>query len=526
MKKKKKPLKAKRLLDKGRRSLLRGIFSRTTVIALLLILQVLFLMAAYSWFEQYQAYFRATELILGILAVLYLVNSEMDALSRFTWLLLIMITPLLGVLFLAYTKLDWGYRGLKARLSDLTSLSQSYLPENSIIVNELKQQHGATYNLVRYLKNTREGFPVYKQTKVTYFSSGEAKFAELKKQLLRAKKYIFLEYFIIDEGLMWGEILAILEQKVSEGVEVRVMYDGMIEFSTLSFDYTKRLATLGIKAKAFSSISPFISTYYNYRDHRKIVVIDGEVAFTGGVNLADEYINHIERFGHWKDTAIMLEGKAVDTFVVLFLQMWSITDSNPNFSAYLGQHQTALESDGYVIPYGDSPLDTDKVGENVYIDILNHAHDYVHIMTPYLILDSELEHALKFAAERGVDVKIIMPGIPDKPIPYALAKTYYAPLLKSGVKIYEYTPGFIHAKVFVSDKTKAVVGTINLDYRSLYHHFECATYLYQSTVIKDIDKDFQETLALCRQVSLESLDKEPFSTKMTGHLVKTIAPLL
>ncbi|TWT12457.1 cardiolipin synthase [Streptococcus sp. sy004] len=525
--KNKNKLKTRYLLDKGRRSLLRGIFSRTTVIAILLIIQVLFLMATFSWFNQYQAYFRALEIVLGLAAILYLINSEMDALSRLTWSLLIMLTPLLGVLFLIYTKVDWGYRGLKTRLAELTTMSQPYLSDNIKVTNQLKKEKSTTYNLVKYFQRTRDGFPVYQGTKVTYFPSGEAKFAELKRQLFQAKKYIFLEYFIIDEGLMWGEILAILEKKASEGVEVRVMYDGMIEFSTLSFDYTKRLETLGIKAKAFLGISPFISTYYNYRDHRKIVVIDGKVAFTGGVNLADEYINHIERFGHWKDSAIMLEGKAVDTFTVLFLQMWSITDSNPDFSAYLPRHQEASKKeDGYVIPYGDSPLDSDKIGENVYIDLLNHARDYVYIMTPYLILNSELEHAIKFAAERGVDVRLILPGIPDKQVPYALAKTYYKTLLKSGVKIYEYTPGFVHAKVFVSDHIKAVVGTINLDYRSLYHHFECATYLYKVPAIKQIEQDVQQTLSHCRQVSLENLKEEPLATKLTGYVVKTIAPLL
>ncbi|MGV3537974.1 phospholipase D-like domain-containing protein, partial [Streptococcus agalactiae] len=280
--------------------------------------------------------------------------------------------------------------------------------------------------------------------------------------------------------------LSILEQKVEEGVEVRILYDGMIEITKLSFDYTKRLEKIGIKAKAFSPISPFISTYYNYRDHRKIVVIDGVVGMTGGVNLADEYINHIELFGHWKDSGIMLKGKAVDSFLLLFLQMWSITEEKMLVAPYLGVHDDLVENEGYVIPYGDSPLDTDKVGENVYIDILNHAREYVYIMTPYLILDSELEHAIQFAAERGVDVRIIMPGIPDKPIPYALAKTYYQALIKSGVKIYEYTPGFVHSKIFLSDNTKAVVGTINLDYRSLYHHFECAVYLYKVDAIQDI----------------------------------------
>ncbi|MCC9736033.1 cardiolipin synthase, partial [Streptococcus agalactiae] len=254
---------------------------------------------------------------------------------------------------------------------------------------------------------------------------------------------------------------------------------------------------------AFSPISPFISTYYNYRDHRKIVVIDGVVGMTGGVNLADEYINHIELFGHWKDSGIMLKGKAVDSFLLLFLQMWSITEEKMLVAPYLGVHDDLVENEGYVIPYGDSPLDTDKVGENVYIDILNHAREYVYIMTPYLILDSELEHAIQFAAERGVDVRIIMPGIPDKPIPYALAKTYYQALTKSGVKIYEYTPGFVHSKIFLSDNTKAVVGTINLDYRSLYHHFECAVYLYKVDAIQDIYRDYMDTLNKSRLVSLK-----------------------
>lgn len=325
---------------------------------------------------------------------------------------------------------------------------------------------------------------------------------------------------------MWGEILNILEQKVAEGVEVRVMYDGLIEITKLSTDYAKRLEAVGIKAKAFSPVTPFLSTYYNYRDHRKIAVIDGEVAYTGGVNLADEYINAIDRFGHWKDTAIKLKGDAVDSFLVIFLQLWSTTERELIVEPYLVEHEALPDTSGYVIPYADSPLDRDKVGENVYIDILNHARQYVYIMTPYLILDSELEHAIRFAAERGVDVRIIMPGIPDKPMAYNLAKTYYRQLMNSGVKIYQYTPGFVHAKVFVSDHTKAVVGTINLDYRSLYHHFECATYLYKVDAIKDIYADFLATQEKSELVTVEMLKKRPLRQKIAGSLVKTIAPLL
>ena len=277
----------------------------------------------------------------------------------------------------------------------------------------------------------------------------------------------------------------------------------------------------------FSPATPFASTHYNYRDHRKILVIDGHTAFNGGVNIADEYINEKEKFGHWKDTAVMLKGSAVRNFTLMFLQMWSIDEQNPEFDKYLNADiPKSQKTCGYVMPYGDCPLDDDKVGERVYMDILNRAQRYVHIMTPYLILDGETETALKFAAERGVDVRLILPGIPDKAIAYALAKTYYASLLKSGVKIYEYTPGFVHAKVFVSDDCKAVIGTINLDYRSLYHHFECATFMYKTDCIAEIEKDYQTTLAKCRKATFETLKKEKAVTKLIGGAARVIAPLM
>lgn len=522
----KKKAKVKYLLHKGRRGVLRGIFSRTTVIVLLIILQLGFLFLTYAWMEQYRVWITILEGIFAIAIVLYLVNSKMDAISRMTWLILIMIAPLLGSLFLIYTKLDWGYRGLKQRISYLVDLSAPYLRDDEAILEVLKDNTSTTYHLVQYLERSRGNFPIYNNTRTTYFPTGETFFKRLKEELLLAQKYIFLEFFIIAEGQMWGEILSILEKKVKEGVEVRVLFDGMNELSTLSPDYAVRLQQLGIKAKSFLPISPFISTYYNYRDHRKIVVIDGDVSFTGGVNLADEYINEIDRFGHWKDAGLMLEGEAIDSFLILFLQMWSITEKELIIDPYLSKHIPSLPSDGYVIPYGDSPLDTDKIGENVYIDILNHAKNYVYIMTPYLILDSEMEHALRFAAERGVDIRIIMPGVPDKGIPYALAKTYYKALMTSGVKIYEYQPGFVHSKIFVSDNTKAVVGTINLDYRSLYHHFECATYLYRVSAIAEIVKDFKETQEKSVLVTQEQLKTRPWYQKLVGLLVRTIAPLL
>ena len=266
-------------------------------------------------------------------------------------------------------------------------------------------------------------------------------FAALLEELQKAEKFIFLEYFIIDEGYMWGSILKILADKAAQGVDVRVLYDGMLEISTLPWDYPRRLEKLGIRCKAFAPIQPFLSTHYNYRDHRKILVIDGKVAFTGGVNLADEYINHVEKYGRWKDAAIMLEGEAVRSLTALFLEMWSVL-KEPEFEAFLADPIPVPEhTQGTAAPYGDCPLDGERVGEMVYIDLLNRAREYIHIMTPYLILDGELETALKFAAERGVDVHLILPGIADKKFPNALAKTHYSALLDSGVKISEWMPG-------------------------------------------------------------------------------------
>ena len=353
-------------------------------------------------------------------------------------------------------------------------------------------------------------------------------FDEMLRQLETAKKYIFLEYFIVDEGLMWGRILEVLARKAAQGVDVRVMYDGTCEFSTLPRDYPSRLEALGIQCKVFSPVTPFVSTHYNYRDHRKILVIDGQVGFTGGVNLADEYINHIEKYGRWKDSALMLEGEGVRSMTALFLQMWCIL-CQPEFEQFLSDPiPAAANAKGFVVPYGDCPLDGERVGEMVYMDMLNRARKYVHIITPYLILDGELETALRFAAERGVDVHLILPGKPDKWFVYALAKTHYKALLSSGVKISEWQPGFTHAKIVIADGVEAVAGTINLDYRSLYHHFENAVWMRGTDCIANMEADFQDTLTRCRRVeqTRESIWQGKKLLHLAGILLKFIAPLV
>lgn len=514
-----------RLLKKGQKGLVHAIFSRFGLVLVLLLLQFGALFSLLRWFGQLLPHYLGGTALVTAAMVIYLLNIDMDNSVRITWLVVVALAPVLGVPLFWYTKSELGHNALKRRLLELEGLTSAQLPQDEQAVRQLEAEDPGAASLARYLRGRGGGFPVYRNTETTYFPSGEAKFEEMLRQLETAQHYIFLEYFIVDEGLMWGRVLEVLVRKAAQGVDVRVLYDGMLEISTLPWDYPRRLEKLGIRCKAFAPIQPFLSTHYNYRDHRKILVIDGKVAFTGGVNLADEYINRKERFGHWKDTAILLRGEAVQSFTLMFLQMWNLTEKEPRWDEAL-LPSPPVEAEGYVMPYCDCPLDDYKVGESVYMDILNRAKDYVHIMTPYLILDNEMETALKFAAQRGVDVKLILPGIPDKKAAYALAKSHYQYLTAAGVKLYEYTPGFVHAKIFASDDVKAVVGTINLDYRSLYHHFECAAYLYGGPTVGDVERDFQRTLEQCRRVTPETIRHEKLGYKLGGSLMKLVAPLL
>ena len=517
-----------RLLRKGQKGVIHAIFSRFGLVLILLLLQVGLLFSIFRWFGNLWPHYFGGSVVVTSAMVIYLLNSMMDNSAKITWLVVIALVPVLGVVLFWWTKGEVGHRMLKRRLKQLEQDTREQLPQDAQTLERLKAQESGAASLAYYLRGKGGGFPVYENTAMTYFPSGEAKFAELLRQLDTAEKYIFVEYFIIDEGLFWGRVLEILARKAAEGVDVRVMYDGTCEFSTLPRDYPKRLEALGIQCKVFSPVQPFVSTHYNYRDHRKILVIDGRIGFTGGVNLADEYINHVEKYGRWKDAAIMLEGEAVRSLTALFLEMWSVL-KEPEFEAFLADPIPVPEhTQGTAAPYGDCPLDGERVGEMVYIDLLNRAREYIHIMTPYLILDGELETALKFAAERGVDVHLILPGIADKKFPNALAKTHYSALLDSGVKISEWMPGFVHAKVFVVDDREAVVGTINLDYRSLYHHFENAVWLTNAPCIRDIEGDFQATLEQCRAVenNPKSIWQGRFLFRAVGMLLKVIAPLL
>lgn len=512
---------------KAKKGLLSVVFSRTALIVLLILMQLGLMLVVATILQEYAIYVYGTTTVVQAIVVIYIINERGNPEFSRTWMLLILVFPLFGCLFYIYVKLDLGNQYFKERFAKLQIDTWPYLEQDKEIIRDLRASKPANANLSHYMMH-RLHFPTYRNTKATYFSCGEEKFPALLEQLEKAEKYIFIEYFIVAEGVMWGTILDILKRKAAEGVEVRFMYDGMNGISRLPYNYPKIIRKYGIQCKMFSPIRPVFSTVQNNRDHRKICVIDGKVGFTGGINLADEYINQKERFGYWKDTAIMLEGDAVQSLTILFLQMWNVTETRPeNYKQYLTKQSRELRRElGFVIPYGDSPYDHENVGEEVYFHILNHAKKYVHIMTPYLILDNAMLDTLTRAAKSGIDVKIIMPHIPDKWYAFAVAKTYYRDLIRAGVKIYEFTPGFVHAKVFVSDDDTATVGTINLDYRSLYLHFECSVFLYNNPVVWDVERDFQNTLQQCHRVTMSDVKKISPFMKISGRVLRLIAPLM
>lgn len=530
----------KSIWEIGKRSVLQVVFSRTMLIMVLIVLQFAYIIARmYAYAEHIPILLGGEFLIVAVMMAIIL-NTKENPSVKLSWCFLVGIFPIFGSIVYLVVKYDFGYRVTQKRISITEAESRKYLPNQDQILNELKEKDAQTYHIANYLRKT-SGSLVSQNNEVKYFPIGEEMFEEMIKQLEAATEYIFLEYFMIAHGKMWDTILRILERKAKEGVDVRLLYDGSCSVYLLPYKYPERIEKMGIKCQMFAPPIPFLSTHYNNRDHRKIMVIDGRVAFTGGVNLCDEYINVDSPFGHWKDVGIMLKGDAVYDFTLMFMQMWSATVAKttpdicfPNMQKYIKKTTYYLENfdeeqeenAGYVVPYADNPVDNENVGENVYIDILNQAKEYVYIMTPYLILDGEMLRAITFAAKRGVDVRIILPHIPDKWYAFVLAQANYKVLLEAGVKVYEYTPGFVHAKVFVADGERAVVGSMNLDYRSLYWHYECSAYLYQVPAIADIYKDFLDTQAMCEPVSQETIKEISLFSRVTAFILKIVAPLM
>ncbi len=503
------------------------IFGRTVIAIIALAIQILIFYISYKFCEEYIGYIFTGFSLLSAAIVIFILNSKQNPAFKIAWIIPVLVFPFFGVTMYLFLKAQQTPKRINKRIKSIEENMGPYLKQDEDILSEVDKESRRIYNLARYMNNAGN-FPVYKNTDVEYFPVGEAKFNRLVEELKKAEKYIFMEYYIIAKSKMWNTILEILEEKVKAGVEVRVMYDGMCSIKMLPWSFPLSLEAKGIKCKVFSPLFPVISTYQNNRDHRKIVVIDGKVAFTGGINIGDEYINEYERFGHWKDTSIMLKGDAVKTFVLLFLQMWNLDEKKlEDYTKYiLDDKIETSDNESYVIPYGENPYDEYNIAEQVYIDMINTAKKYVHIMTPYLILDNEMITTLKYAAKRGVETIIIMPHIPDKMYAYLLARTYYEELLEAGVKIYEYTPGFVHAKVVITDDEESVVGTINMDYRSLYLNFECAVYMYKNKVIQEIEDDFKLTLNECEEVTLKDQRNYNIFKKIAGQILRLFAPLM
>ncbi len=463
---------------------------------------------------------------------------------KLSWILLISVFPIFGcfmyLIFGNKKRGRWEKRKIKnyqelmkehkiGEFSDDPSddpkdLVVTEVPENVSGLTEIQLED---IRLQHYLTHLTGSVPST-STEVTYYSLGDYCYPVMLEELKKAKKFIFLEYFIYAEGDFWDSVLQILKDKVSQGVDVRLMYDDMGSIGTLPYKYYLQLRKYGIKAVAFNPVRPRLNPRLNYRDHRKVCIIDGNTAISGGINIADEYINRKIRFGHWKDNAFILRGSGVWNYTFMFLQLWLFAAPKKyfveDFSLYYPTEKRS--NDGVIQSFGDSPLDDFNVAENAYIHVLNIAKKYVWISTPYLILDTAMINALILAAQSGVDVRIITPAIPDKKIVNALTKANYPQLLSNGVRIFEYIPGFIHSKMFVSDDQRAIVGTTNMDFRSFFLHFESGSVFYGGSMVSSVKTDFLETFKLCEEVTLSSVKKRSWLMKLTGQVAKLVAPLL
>lgn len=505
--------------------LFKVVFSRFTIATLAVLIQIFFLGVIFFCFRNYVVYYIGGMGVFSLILVVYILNKNMNSEFKTSWIILILCLPTIGGLFYLFCQFEPTVKSLKKKLFKLKEENRNYLVQEAKIVKELKEEDYVLYQFSKYL-NTVGHFPVYKAVDVNYFKIGEEFYEDLLDKLKKAKKFIFLEFFIVANDSMWNGILDILKEKVLEGVEVRLLYDGTCSLVLLPRDYVEELKSFGIKAKQFSPIIPLISTHYNNRDHRKIVVIDGEYAYTGGCNLAEEYINKIVRFGHWKDNMIRFSGDAVNSFTTLFLEMWNLDQwkSTEDYTPYLAN--SSKDGEGFLIPFGDDPFDNEQIGKLTYMELLTTAKESVDIVMPYFVIDNEFLNVLIHVAKKGVRVRLILPGIADKKFVNFIAKSYYKELIANGIEIYEYQKGFTHLKVMLSDTTKCVVGTINLDYRSLYLHFEDAVLLYRVSEIAKIQKDYNELIQQSNKITKEEFKKISQIKIFLGKVFRIFGPLL
>ena len=499
------------------------LLSKTTIVILALVAQAVLLIWLVIDLSQYAAYVYAGFLVLSALVIHCIVNRDDNPDFRLVWMVPVAALPVVGAVIYLFVRLQLGTRLIRRRIAASDAAAAEVRPRDESAVAAVRALAGGA-DVTGYLE--KRGFPAYINTDCTYYRLGDEMFPDILRAVEGAREFIFLEYFILEEGEMWDALFALLREKAAEGLDVRLMYDAVGSLSKAPPGYYKVIRAAGIRCKVFSPMSPILSTHQNNRDHRKVCIVDGTVAFTGGINIADEYINAVTRkCGHWKDCGLRVTGEAVDSMTVSYLQMWNLTERRQEaFEPFLKKY--FVPSGGFVVPYTDQPFDAYNVCRAVYLDILNTARSYVYIMTPYLVIDSELKSALVYAAQRGVDVRILLPGQCDEPIAKTIGITYYRELLSGGVKLYAYAPGMLHSKVFLSDDEKAVVGTVNLDYRSLFLTFENAVYLCRHPAVGTVRADFEETFGLCRPITEATYKSYGVFKRIAGRIMRLFAPLV
>ncbi|MBP3366288.1 MAG: cardiolipin synthase [Treponema sp.] len=502
------------------------LYSRMIFSFLLLLVQFLIYFFFIIKYTPFFLYFAGASITLSFCFLVYLANCDGKNEFKIAWLIPTMILPIFGISLYIYTKINTGNSLIRKRIAASKSQAHAFLPCQCW--QNISSSFPEIADLASYIYES-DCFPAYTDSSAEYFSCGELFLPDFLSELKKARQFIFLEFFIINPDESWQLILEVLRQKVNEGVEVRVLYDGIGSVFTSTSMYRDYLNNLGIKARIYMPLFPVFNLQQNNRDHRKIAVIDGMVAYTGGMNISNEYFNiGTNKFPYWKDSAVKIRGNAVKTFTSLFLRIWNVIGkSKENLAAYFPEPQfTPEKNEGIIIPYGDNAYNEKDIAEDICLYILGKAKKYVYITTPYIVIDNQLKSALIFAARRGIDVSLIVPSKPDHFLTFCIGKTFLKTLVENGVHVYLYLPGFLHSKLFISDESIATVGSVNLDYRSFYHHFECGAVLYKNPEIEKIRRDFERIRLSCHEMQAEDYKKIPFFIRFLGRIFRVFAPLL
>ena len=510
--------------------LLKVMFSRVVLVALLIVLQLVLLAVGVLQFTEYYYIFASIASVISFLTICHVIGTECNAGYKIAWIVVVLVFQPVGAVMYYIFSGSTLSRKVKAAMSRITSITETLKEDKSDVLRDLSEKNPDAWRQSAYIDRMCM-CPPYTGTETTYYPTGEAFLEALLPELEKAQRYIFLEYFIIGHGEIWEKIRSVLTRKAAEGVDVRVIYDDFGSITRLSKRYPKELRAQGIQCHVFHPFVPVLDARQNNRDHRKICVVDGQTAFTGGINIADEYINVTHPHGYWKDNAVRVRGEAAWSFTLMFLTMWDYLahplahKDESSYESYRPAAEEQYPTAGVVQPYTDNPLDSEPVGENIYLHMLYHASRYVWITTPYLIIDEQMQQALCTAARSGVDVRIVTPGIPDKKTINETTKSYYSRLIEHGVKVYEYTPGFIHAKTFICDDLYATVGSVNLDFRSLFLHFECGVWMYRTPAIADIKKDCIHILESSREITAADC-RVSYLRRLYRSILEIIAPML